>query len=238
MKFRTESDKQLFKIEMRLPMDLDVGEGFPSSEHLDEFIKSRRSLVPKLKDFRKSQNTKSQWRKDRYKLMSGIKKFHKSTKGKKMHRQIGRFISTRESFNDLGDLYEVADFLKALSALKTHALIELDYYIPVDEYVNYSIFVEELIPTMNRVEKSILSFDAKLDEDDWEFLLRVVESEDVIKSLADHSGKTEAEVKEIWHELKAALLKDGKTEDDPRFYGLLVSMVKDTIGIEKDIDGK
>lgn len=59
------------------------------------FVKHRKMIVPMLKDFRKSQQTKHNWRTNKNSMLKGIKKWHSDPEGKKFHRQLGRFLATR-----------------------------------------------------------------------------------------------------------------------------------------------
>ena len=83
---RSKLDKQLLDNEIA---SQGIEEG--------EFIKKRRGLVSRLKDMQKSGKTKAQWRTGRWKIMRGIKRFHRSTEGKRFHRQLGRFLATRDT---------------------------------------------------------------------------------------------------------------------------------------------
>lgn len=58
------------------------------------------------------------------------------------------------------------------------------------------------------------------------------ETADVVKSLANKSGKSVAEVEGMWDEIKQSLSDDGKQETDPQFYGLLVSILKKKLNID------
>lgn len=234
MKFHNIQDKRYFLLEVdqKKLIDRITDDWKPTPDLIELFIKKRKELVHRLKDFRKRQNTKAQWRKDRYKIMKGIKRFHKSTIGKRFHRALGTFIATRENFKG-NDIFEIAEFLKSLSSMKTHAFIEIEYYCPLDEYVDYLIFIEEMLPMLDRLEKAILNFSFEIDEDDQEFLIRICETTATIRALADKSGKDVATVEKLWKAIKASLIKDGKSEDNQRFFGLLVSILKKKLGITK-----
>lgn len=172
----------------------DATLGFvPSVEQMDEYIKARGTFVPKLKDFRKSQNSKEGWRKNRYKSMKGIKKFHNSTKGKRFHRSLGRFLSTRDTMsgmykresyaaNTILDLHEA---LKALSSLRTHLLIEYGYYLPTEDYVDLEILTEEVFPLLSRIEAELLRDGGEVCSEDLDFLLRLVDTEQMFDNESD-----------------------------------------------------
>lgn len=232
MKFATLEDKRLFLLEVERPQLIgEVSEEWkPSQELVELFFKRRRELVGKIKNFRKSQNTKQQWRKDRYKMMTGIKRFHRSTAGKQFHRSIGRFIATRESLST-ENMLESVSVLKALSSLKTHSFIEVDYYMSLSEYVDYLIFLEELIPTVDRVEKAILNFSFDIEPDDEEFLIRTTEAASIWRQLADQAGKTVEEVEQAWEQVKQELITQDITEDEDTFYTRLLTDLKAKLGL-------
>lgn len=238
MKFASLQDKKIFMVELGEIDHLDkiTDEFKPSDEMIELLIKRRKKLFGQLRDFRKSQNTKAQWRKNRYKLMKGIKTFHKSTAGKKFHRSLGRFLATRDNYTSgslLGTREGLSETLKALSSVKTHGYIEIEYYHSLNEEIEYWIFMEEMIPVIDRIEKHVLSKQTeKIEEDDWEFLIRLTESAALVKSFAEKSGKTIEVVEKMWNEIKSALIKDGKDEGDPRFYGLVVDILKKKLGVK------
>lgn len=167
MKFRNDHDAQLFLIEMGVEpakamdatKDMNV-----SMDLLEMFISARRQSVYKLKSFRRSQASKEAWRSNRYKYMKGIRTFHKSTEGKRFHRNLGKFLASRETFKSLiaresfepCAIIEWNETLKALSSLKTHLFIEFDFYRPVSEEVDLHILLDEALPAASRVEKCIV----------------------------------------------------------------------------------
>ena len=100
--------------------------------------------IKKSKDQASSRNMKNQWRRNRTKMTKGIKKWNKSTAGKRFHRALGRFNALRESVtgtigyynNDLHPgmnfvdltMTQVNDALLSLSSIETHLYLELQYY--------------------------------------------------------------------------------------------------------------
>lgn len=60
------------------------------------FVKRDRSRPSLVKDFRKSQQTERDWRKNRWVRMKGIKEYQNSFEAKKFYRKLGRFLATRE----------------------------------------------------------------------------------------------------------------------------------------------
>lgn len=174
MKLRSDLDKRLIELEM--------GVDNPTTVQLDEFIKKRRGRVKKMVDFRKSQNAKANWRKNRFKMMRSIKKWHKSTEGKRFHRQLGRFLATRlrENYYDESEKYEI---LKAVSSLRTHLYLEGEYMMPIEEQIDFDLMMEYAIPLITNVELNILNNVQELSENELELLLRLSEVDQVLTNL-------------------------------------------------------
>lgn len=206
IKFTCDKDAKLFLVEMNM---INLLEGAtkdfkPDSKMYELFIQRRKKILPGLKDFRRSQLSKQAWRHNRFKIMSGIKKFHSSTKGKRFHRELGRFIATRDVFGSgllagsrgnmrqtsetYQDIHETLEFLKVLSSAKTHLLIPYDYYMSVDEYVDYAIFTEEFLITLNKIEEKLLKWDFTFDEDDVDLIYRCLDTRVVIDEIAKATG--------------------------------------------------
>lgn len=188
MKFKSTDDKKMFLLELsRIDLLSSVSvEWEPEKELIELFIQKRGELTKSVKDFRKSQNAKAQWRRHRHKIMRGIKNFHKSTKGKQFHRALGKFIATRFTGNSaLTDretakgeslsLIDSLDTLKAISSLRTHMYIEAEYFMPFSEYVEFLEFSDEVLESSFIVEKKLLRYDTKIDEQEIDILARVVE---------------------------------------------------------------
>lgn len=201
MKFRDEVHKYLFLAECEASAEI-TDDWEPSEELKDLFIKRRRDVVTRLKSFRRSQATKAQWRRNRYKIMKGIDNFHKSTDGKRFHRNMGKFLATR----DFGDMSifakskdddtelsslaslsadERATFMKALSSLKTHLYVETEYYHPITDHVDLELLIEEIIQPFDRMERSAI-FGESLWFDDMELLVRMVHPKDIAFGLTNN----------------------------------------------------
>ena len=228
MKFRTVEDAQLFLIEVgRVDMINSIDENFVPDSDLEEgFIKSRKELVDKIKDFRKSANQKANWRRNRYAIMKGIRGFHDSTAGKRMHRNLGRFIATKESFpKTVGDLVEA---LKALSSIKTHLIIDLLYYRSLDESVSFEFVLDEAMPIIDNMITDLRKNDiAKITSDDFEFITRLVEPEAIRINLAEVYGVDVKIIDRTWDEAYEELKKQGLDEEQDNFYSLLIDKIKE-----------
>ena len=203
LKFRSTYDAQLFLTEIqRVDLVTRLSENFePTAEMLSEFVKRRKKMVNTLKDFKRSQASKANWRANRFKMMDGIKRFHASTEGKKFHRQLGRFLASRHNFKKYRLLHdepeqeqefqtesfnflEVRDIMKALSSLKTHCFIEFDYYMPLEEMVDWQIFIEETIPVLERIESAILKNTKGISDEDYDYLIRLCNERFLSEELA------------------------------------------------------
>jgi len=181
MKFQSENDLHLFLVEIGdagLIESASFDDFQPSTEQMERFFNGRKSLIPKLKEFRKSQNAKSSWRKNRYKMMRGIKSFHKSTEGKRFHRALGRHLATRMATRYRGaasKAYEKYESLKSISSIRTHAYIKKEYFRTVDEEVEYELFFDEFVPATLREEARLFDGSEKIDEEDMDIMLRSID---------------------------------------------------------------
>lgn len=245
IKFGSDLDAQTFIVESRVTSSLDklpeINKDYtPTDEELTGFIKSRGTLVNKMKDHRKSSVSKANWRKNRTSMMKGIKTFHKSVEGKRFHKKLGNFIATRifktKRKNESG--YEMLlskqGHLKALNSAKQHLLVELEYFHQVQEQIE----LEELItcyayPYFKTLEEKIID-ETSLTDDELVFLMDLVENNALIKSFADKSGQTFAQIEKLWNSISSDLKKQGTEEDDEKFFPFLVSILKKRLGIKDE----
>jgi len=130
MKFKSESSELQYKL-----LGLNEIE-----------VRKRIGLATAKKsiDRKASRNMKNQWRRNKTSIMKGVKKWHKSTSGKRFHRALGRFNALRESASGSVSYYDnnlapgensveltmtqVNDALLGLSSIETHLYLELQYY--------------------------------------------------------------------------------------------------------------
>lgn len=223
MKFSNKLDLELFLSEVdRLDLLGQVDESFdPSQELLELFIKRRKPLVGAIKDFRRSQSTKEQWRQKRWRFMKGIKRFHNSVKGKRFHRNMGRFLSTRyfhpQMKSIIGDdqessmqgsrmkeglnIYDLAEILKAINSAKTHIFIELERYFPLQEEIEYWEMMDEIFPGIDRVEKR-LWLGEELEKEDLEILFRLTEKKELVKAFAESCNFDCEKIENFWDEFE------------------------------------
>ncbi len=162
VKFKSFIDEALFRKEF-----------LASGLSLDEFLIKKREIEFGLTDWERSQRQKANWRKYRWKYLKGIRRFHKSTEGKRFHKNLARWLATRDpdTIVRIWDASKEAEreergltTRKAVESLEmliavcsglTHALIEKRYFPSnVNEEVEYNLFLEEYI----RVVKELLEW--------------------------------------------------------------------------------
>lgn len=238
MKFQNPADLQLFLIEINKPdllatVDLSKLDEFKITDELYEiFIGKRRPLRKRLKNLKRAQDTKSSWRGSRLKRMSGIKRYHRSTRGKAFHRALGRHLATREDLTF--ESRQIVEVLKALSSLKTHTYIEMDYFMTVTEQLEYEDFVKAVCECVLEIESQLLEDNFTLTEEQEDTLFALTETASVVQALATRAGKTVSEIESLWVKAKEIVKKDyTRSEDDPGFYALVVGIVKKMAGIQK-----
>lgn len=204
MKFKEDIQKNLLLLE--IGEFSSISESPTITEEQEKiFIQKRTPELNHLIDFKKSQKAKSAWRRHRYDYMTGIKKFHNSTKGKKFHRQLGTFLSTHnftDSILDQGlisdlnkadenldsfcqnkidwgyvNVADTAATLKALSSLKTHILIEAEFFKPIFEEYSFRCLLDDSTDVLRSLETVLLSGnEKKIPIEDIEFLFRITDN--------------------------------------------------------------
>jgi hypothetical protein len=165
----------------------DNGSDSDSTEAEKYLTRKRKKLLVGLKNFRRSQIQKANWRAQRYKYLKGIREFTRSVEGKQFHRRLSRYLVSRgilkgprnasESFS-LGR-FEAPDFLVSLSSLRTHLFIESRYYQTPSDEVDYFILLEIFVKKLNDMESRIIESMTNYTEfvptqDDLDFLESVV----------------------------------------------------------------
>jgi hypothetical protein len=233
------------------PVTLPAGSGTTISQnnlgrilptYFPKFIKKRKELIEPYKNFRKSENAKQGWRKARYKYLKGIRDFAKSVEGKKFHKNLGNWIANREPGHFL-DRYETSELLSQLSSFRTHILLELNYYKPLSEEVEFFNAVESMIKLVDgystQMLESIYSYgEFEIKEDLYDSIIRILEPAGIIHSFALKSGKSEAEVEDMWNKAQD-IVKDEykKGEDDEGFWALVTGTLKKMLDIKENEGG-
>jgi hypothetical protein len=198
MKFRDHSDRILFLLELRGNLTHEsIAAGITDSDINELFLKrGGREKTFDLKNFRRSQLSKHSWRSNKLGYLKGIGKFHRSLAGKKFHRDLTRFLLTRESYNKI-------DLLKSLSSLKTHLYIDMDYYRSVDESIDFEIFVEETVDLINKLEADLLA-GREPNPTNYEGLLEAMEYKRILADLG-LEATTEADYTNYIEHIKSKL---------------------------------
>jgi hypothetical protein len=188
LKFRNKLDRNIFCADVgRLDL-MDESLEIPE-ELYEDFVKRRKKLVFGLKDFRRSQNAKAMWRKHRYKILKGIKHWHKSTAGKRFHRNLGRFLATR-IFRKKNESFDKYETLKAVCSLRTHMYVDGEYFRSLDEQIDYENLIEYAQPLLIDTEIKLLEDrSGEITEDEVELLFRLVNLNPIYEQLSDFVGE-------------------------------------------------
>lgn len=195
-----------------------------------DFIRKRKGVVSRVKDFRKGQTQKGNWRKGRWKIMKGIKQYHRSTAGKRFHKKLGRFVALRNLRNlSYGERHEL---LQPMFSAIQHSFLELNYYHPVDETIEVELFVEYLYDEFFELQRKFKKYDTNFGKFE-ELLLRITEESELVKGLAKVFSKTEDSVRTIWDKSKVSALKNYKKDEDAEGFMTHVFGMTKNLLIEK-----
>jgi hypothetical protein len=200
VKFRNGTDKELLLQELRGDPEIDTADvDFENEKTFEAFIQRpdvkkyvvgrRKNLLKRLKDFRKSQVQKHNWRAGRYKYLKGIRQFSRSVEGKRFHRNLARFMVTRgvltkspakkaeygtssrlredQNYLEVGNThlsrFDSAKFLVLLTALTNRLVLETQYYLQPSEEADYLVMLEVVLPHLSdlcrRVEEAIIDYE-------------------------------------------------------------------------------
>jgi hypothetical protein len=200
MKFRDGTDKELLLQELREDSGIDISnidpidekqfEAFIQRTDVKKYIVGRRkNLLKRLKDFRKSQIQKHNWRAGRYKYLKGIRQFSRSVEGKRFHRNLARFMVSRgvlsqspakkaeygtssrlredQNYLEIGNTtlsrFDSSQFLVLLTALTNRLVLETQYYLQPSEEADYLVMLETVLPELSdlcqRVEQAIIDYE-------------------------------------------------------------------------------
>ena len=239
MKFKSLADKYIFLADIeRQDLFNEVDEKYtPSDELVELFFKKEKGLFQKLKDRRRAKRMESEWRHNRYIYQKGSNKFQGSSYGKRFHTELGKFLTTHDM--DKGSLVSPKDgyveslveYMSKMNSLVTHYEIELEFYKPIEERLDLHCTLEDVILLRNRMENFFLSGES-LDEQDYEFLISLVSTNELINAFVTKSGKSKEHVENTWNSIKSSLIKNGHKESDGNFYQMLVGNVKKSLKIK------
>ena len=152
------------------------------------------SDVSKNKNKAKSRGMKNNWRRNKHKIMKGIKKWNKSTSGKRFHRALGRFNSLRLTegiTNQLHDgsysgkptyvaltMAQINDALLGLSSIETHLYLELQYYEADPEaMLQFLDIVDDFVMDTSFLKVELLSsyITGELEQENYLLLTDIVQ---------------------------------------------------------------
>jgi hypothetical protein len=139
------------------------------------FLQTDSKFPSLYKNWLKSRRKSKDWKLGKWKFLKGIKRFHKSTKGKKFHRQLGRAVATKffESLESTDEINKT-EVLIGISSIKTHMLIEQLYEMPILEKLEYDFFVEYSYPILTSIEHKILN-NIQLNESETELISNLLD---------------------------------------------------------------
>lgn len=241
MKFQCELDAKKFLSEVCEFGKIATADASyqPTMDELQSFLKARSPLVKKLKGARKSSAQKANWRKNRAKMMKGIKAFHKSTAGKRFHKRMGRFLATRitrkkTSESVFESLLAKQGYLKGVNAAKQHLLVELEYFHQLQEQVELEEFIiDYAFPYFRVIEEKIIT-DEELSDDEYSFLFDITESSATIQKLSELLDVEFAHIENVWNAIVSDLEKSKVTTIDENYYFKFLNELKNKLGILND----
>lgn len=193
-----------------------------TSQGLQQWHLKREPMLQGLIDFRQRQHASANWRKNRWKTMRGVKRWHKSMDGKRFHRALGTHLATRiirdtrrerperPSLLQRSESAEASpnQLLIALASLRTHLYLEREYYRPLlEEELDVREFVAYCIPHLQRLEDKVYrNPSATFTADEHELLLRLTDRKALWKGFAEayhcEVPLVEASVRVCWKHLR------------------------------------
>lgn len=150
--------------------------------HVHEFVIHRDRDVDQVKDRKKSQNQKHNYRRNKAKYKRGIRRFHRSAKGKRFHRALGNFVATRSQTDDRAPKTgrkktveeSFGDILTDIYSLKSHLNICNRYVVPtVLEQAEWDILFEYANKRLTCVVQCLEEFRI-IEEDDLYLIMSLL----------------------------------------------------------------
>lgn len=215
----------------------NLGQVLPT--YFPKFIKKRKALIEPYKNFRKSKDAEKGWRSARYNHLKGIRQFAKSVEGKKFHKNLANFLVNREPGHFL-NRFEASELASLLSSFRTHALLELNYYKPLSEEVEFFNAIEAMVKLVDdysgKILESVFAYnDFTISEDLYDTIIRMLEPAGVLHSFALKSGKPQAEVEDLWNKAKGIVSSEyHKSEDDENYWALVTGTLKKMLGLKEE----
>jgi hypothetical protein len=209
MKFLDKHELNLFFIESGnfQKINSEEVEFEPDSEMLEGIFIKRQDRKASLPSFRKSQDTEGQWRGMRYKMLSGIRRFHRSTEGKRQHRAMARFLANREIRPSIKDqsilsmqersllITELDTFVQDLSDFHEK------YFHPIDDYFDLFTIRQSIVNMCEGIISNLIS-PLPLNDDQNDFIEFLVEEDNLIYAISEGLELDEKVVREEWDSQK------------------------------------
>lgn len=229
MKFHNKLDAQRFLAEIgKLNEALSVSDTYQATdEELKSFISLRSPLVRKIKNHRQSSVQKANWRTNRFKIMRGIKSFHKSVAGKRFHRKLGRLLATRITRDKTSDssVYDKHEALEGINSLKQHLIVELGYFHILYEQIEIEeLLLDHAIPILSDIEKKILG-DEDLTDDEQAFIMDMIERDVLLDEISKTTGESFENLKKWCEDITTELESNGITQDSPEYVTELLKVL-------------
>lgn len=169
-----------------------IKEYINSSFEINEFRIKRRTVRQKTRrrDPRRSRIAKMSWRKNKSRMKRGLKKFHRSSRGKAFHKALGRFVSRNKSRREseisendgtelMNLILEMHEFRISINSALTQLLIDYknfpENYTDLSEEDFEEIF-EVICETMKESQEALMSSDSEIIEDTLNELIAEVGS--------------------------------------------------------------
>lgn len=142
LKFRDKVDQELYAFDEGLITAEEAINGLdqPRLDEITEGLITRKLLgrnrrKRRVRDHKRSRLMKKLWRGKRKSFMKGIKKFHKSVKGKQLHKKVARNRAA-------GRYRSINEWYTGINSILTHLSIEVGYTSSINEEVERELLWE------------------------------------------------------------------------------------------------
>jgi len=152
-----------------------IREHLETSFEINEFRVRRRTVRQKTRrrDPRRSRIAKMSWRKNKSRMKRGLKRFHRSSKGKAFHKALGKFVSRNKSKREMTEAEHIVDvvnemheFRISINSALTHMLI--DYKNSPEDYMDLD--ADDFDDLFEVVSESLKESQEALDSNDSEII--------------------------------------------------------------------
>lgn len=158
-----------------------------TSQIIERYLTAKSPYIRAIKQSRRSKATTHAWRKFRKNFESGMHRYYRSPEGQLVRQRMAARMKRPEIYNfrdlDKSDAkresvylefseYENLEFLEDLSRLRTEVLKTASAFAFEEEYIDSSLFAEEVCRALSLIELNYLQ-DAPVRFGDLEALLAV-----------------------------------------------------------------